>query len=161
MVNMRLGAERSRGGDVAETNTRRSRVVRTSANPPYPWLTWLCLAAVFAAGALAVVGVPPIDIHGPLHYAGIMDPLCGGTRATYLVMHGDLRRGWEYNPAVPVLVVAVVVVLVWSFAGRAMGRWITIAVPRRIGLMIVVAALVALEVNQQSHAALLTSRWAG
>lgn len=40
--------------------------------------------------ALRVFGLPPIDLHSPLHRAGIMDPLCGGTRAALAAAHGDI-----------------------------------------------------------------------
>ena len=54
----------------------------------------------------------------PLHRTtGLWCPLCGGTRATREIMHGDLRAAMGYNPFALVLE-AVVVVLVarWLLA---------------------------------------------
>jgi hypothetical protein len=42
------------------------------------WAGLLAVAGLAAGGAMAIFGLPPVDLHGPLHYAGIMDPLCGG-----------------------------------------------------------------------------------
>jgi hypothetical protein len=56
----------------------------------------LCLAVV--AAALAVWGLPSLDIHGPLHRLGVMDLLCGGTRAAYFTVTGRWATAWEYNP---------------------------------------------------------------
>jgi hypothetical protein len=44
-------------------------------------LTIVVSAGLLVAATLAVFGLPPVDIHGPTHYVGIMDPLCGMTRA--------------------------------------------------------------------------------
>jgi hypothetical protein len=46
----------------------------TSHRPESLVWTWLALAGLVGAIVLAIVGLPSIDIHGPLHYAGIMDP---------------------------------------------------------------------------------------
>jgi hypothetical protein len=53
-------------------------------------LTGLAAAGLVATGLLAVVGLPPVDLHGPIHYLGVMDPLCGMTRGSRLVTRGDL-----------------------------------------------------------------------
>lgn len=51
--------------------------VRWSDRDQSAWPAGAAAFAVLAALALRIVGVPPIDVHGPLHYLGIMDPLCG------------------------------------------------------------------------------------
>jgi hypothetical protein len=61
----------------------------------------LAAAGLLAAGVLAVVGLPPVDLHGPLHRLGIMDPLCGMTRGVVAVLRGQLGRAVAYNPASP------------------------------------------------------------
>jgi hypothetical protein len=119
-------------------------------------LTGLAIAAL-----LAVFGLPPVDLHGPLHYLGVMDPLCGGTRSVYLTMHGQLRDAVRYNPAGPALVAGAVAVLIRAAVGRVSGYWAGIHVPRRIVIPVALAALAALEVNQQLHLALLTQPWGG
>ena len=110
---------------------------------------------------LATFGLPPIDLHGPLHYLGVMDPLCGGTRSVYLILHGQLRAAVHYNPAGPVLVIAAAGLLIRAAVGRWTGRWLDVTVPRRILIPVTVLALAALQVNQQLHAALLTQAWGG
>jgi hypothetical protein len=127
----------------------------------YRWLTALAGLLVIGVALLGVLGVPPVDLHGPLHYLGIMDPLCGATRATYLSVHGRLREAVTYNPGAPILLVAAGVILLRAAIGAVSHRWLTVRVPRRIGAVILVAALVVLEINQQSHAGLLTSKWTG
>lgn len=120
---------------------------------------WTIAAGLYVAGAivLAAVGLPPLDWHSPLHYVGIMDPACGGTRATYALAHGDLVTAWRYNPGVPVLAVVMLAAAVRAIAGRVTGRWLTLSgVPRRWALLIGLGLLVALEINQQLHADLLT-----
>lgn len=122
---------------------------------------WTIAAGLYATGAivLAIVGLPPIDWHSPLHYVGIMDPACGGTRATYALAHGDLATAWRYNPGVPVLAFAMVGAAARAAAGWVTGRWVTVVgVRRRWAVALLLVSLVALEINQQLHADLLT-RW--
>jgi hypothetical protein len=57
--------------------------------------------------------------------------------------------------------VAALAVLIRAAIGRLTGRWLDVHVPRRILIPIALVALIALEVNQQMHAALLTQPWAG
>lgn len=117
-------------------------------------------AAALAVGAIALraFGLPPIDLHSPLHRAGIMDPLCGGTRAALALAHGDPDLAWRYNPLVPFLAVAICGLLVRWCWGRATGRWIAVDLIDRRALVVVTAMLVvALWVNQQAHASLLMS----
>jgi hypothetical protein len=127
----------------------------------YPVWTWIALIGLVIAVLLAVLGLPPVDLHGPLHYLGVMDPLCGGTRSVYLTLHGQLRDALRYNPAGPALVAGAVAVLVRAAVGRVTGTWVGIHVPRRIVIPVAVAALAALEVDQQLHVALLTQPWGG
>jgi uncharacterized membrane protein YfcA len=123
--------------------------------------TWIALAGLMIGALLAIFGLPTADLHGPLHYLGVMDPLCGGTRSVYLTLHGDLHNAVRYNPAGPVLVLAAVMMLIRAAVGWSTGRWFGVRMPRQIVIPVVVLALVALEVNQQLHAALLTQPWTG
>jgi hypothetical protein len=106
--------------------------------------------------ALAISGLPPIDLHGPAHYIGIMDPLCGGTRAVRLALRGDLAGAWRYNPIAIPLVAGAAGLLVRHAVGVATGRWPTAGIHRPRPVLIAGTGLAAaLEVNQQLHADLL------
>jgi hypothetical protein len=82
----------------------------------HPTLTLLAAAGLLAAGVLAMVGLPPVDLHGPLHRLGIMDPLCGMTRGTVALLHAQLGQAVAYNPASPLLVAGALLAWVagWS-----------------------------------------------
>ena len=58
-------------------------------------LSRLAITGLAAATAMALFGLPPADIHGPLHYLGIMDPLCGATRGVRLALLGHLAKAWQ------------------------------------------------------------------
>jgi hypothetical protein len=123
--------------------------------------TWIAVVGLAIAVLLAVVGLPHADLHGPLHYLGVMDPLCGGTRSVYLTLHGRLHDAMHYNPVGPLLVAAAVAMLIRAAIGWATGRWFSVGVPRRMLITVAVVAIAALEVNQQLHAALLSQPWGG
>jgi len=129
------------------------------------WATWtrLALAGVAAALTMALIGLPPVDLHGPLHQLGIMDPLCGGTRSVRLAAMGEWSKSWRYNPVGVPLVVGGVGLVLRAAVGSLTGRWVQIHVRltpvwRRVWWLVIAVALVALEVDQQFHAALLLSR---
>jgi hypothetical protein len=107
------------------------------------------------------VDVDRTDIHGLLHYVGVMDPFCGGTRSMYLTLHGHLREAVRYNPAGPLFVLAAVAMLVRAASGRSTGYWVSVRIPRMLWIPLLVVAVSALEINQQLHAALLTQPWTG
>lgn len=127
----------------------------------HPLWTRIALCGLLVGLALAVLGVPHLDIHGPLHYLGVMDPFCGGTRSVYLTLHGHLRDAARYNPAGPILVVAAVALVLRATIGWSSRRWVDVRVPRRLLIPVAVVTLVALELNQQLHAALLMQPWSG
>ncbi|WP_408638842.1 MULTISPECIES: DUF2752 domain-containing protein [Nocardia] len=108
-----------------------------------------------AGTALRVVGVPSLDLHGPTHHLGLMDPFCGGTRATYLLLAGDVSESLRYNPGVLVLAVVVVLALargaVWSLTGRWLQFTLRPGLGRALRIVGVVAVL-ALWVLQQINA---------
>ncbi|MDX8143193.1 DUF2752 domain-containing protein [Lentzea sp. BCCO 10_0061] len=126
---------------------------------------WCTKAAVLfgvAAVALRIVGVPPVDLHGPLHYLGVMDPLCGGTRATFLLLSGDLAEAARYNPIVFPLAAVAVLVFARAVVGMTTRRWLDVQLGRmsRIAAWTALAlALVLLEVRQQLNADLLMQAW--
>ena len=123
--------------------------------------TWLALTGLIGAVILAILGLPAIDIHGPLHYAGIMDPFCGATRSVYLTMHGQWQAALRYNPAAPLLLLAAAALVLRGAAGWWTGRWVHLRVPRRAVIALAVVVVVVLEVRQQSNAALLMAPWTG
>ena len=130
--------------------------LRWEREDQHPTLAPLAAAGLLAAGVLAVVGLPPVDLHGPLHRLGIMDPLCGMTRGVVAVLHGQLGRAVAYNPASPLLVAGAVLALGRWLVGRLTGRWLDATrrrTPRTVGLA--AGLVLALWVNQQAHAALL------
>jgi len=125
------------------------------------WLTALAVAAVMIAAGMAIFGLPPVDLHSPLHKVGIMDPFCGGTRAARYTAQGQLVDAWRYNPLSIVVVLGAAAVLARAAVGITTGRWLTLAVTwtprrRRIVIAVVVVLVVALEIRQQLRADLLT-----
>jgi hypothetical protein len=122
-------------------------------------LTWLAPLGVVAGMSLAVLGLPTADLHGPLHYLGLMDPLCGATRGVRLAFLGDLPSAWRYNPAAIPLAAGAVFMVARGLLGGVTGRWInaelrwTPTTRTLIGVLIV-----ALWVNQQWNAPLLLTR---
>ncbi len=111
---------------------------------------------VVLAAAMAVFGLPPVDLHGPLHYIGIMDPLCGMTRAARFLALGDVASAVRYNPASPALAVLAVVVFARAGVGISTGWWLDLRVWRPTWLRAVFwLAVTGLWINQQANAALL------
>jgi hypothetical protein len=130
--------------------------VRVAREDRHRMLAPLAAGGLLTAGMLAVVGLPPVDLHGPLHYLGIMDPLCGMTRGTVAVLRGQLELAWAYNPASPLLVAGATLTLVRWVAGRMTGRWLEVRVhPSRVAWAAGAIAVLVLWSNQQAHAALL------
>lgn len=124
------------------------------------WITLAAVALVAAAGAMALFGLPPIDLHGPLHRFGIMDPLCGGTRAARYTAMGHWGEAWRYNPLGIFTVLVVSLLLGRGAVGIATRRWPTLHVTwtrrtRRIAITAAVILVVLLEIRQQGRAELL------
>lgn len=131
-------------------------VGRWEAADRWPWMTWLAALGGLGAVGLAALGLPPVDVHGPLHYVGVMDPLCGMTRAVRHLARGDVGIALSYNPAVPLLPAFETLALVRSVVGRATGRWLYLWVsPTRGTIAIAVVVLVALTAHQQAHVELI------
>lgn len=124
------------------------------------WLTLLGVLALAIAAAMAIFGLPPVDLHSPLHKTGIMDPFCGGTRAARYTAQGNLAEAWRYNPLSILVVYGAGLAILRAAAGLLGRRWVTFTVnwtPRRrrwaIAILIVLVAL--LEIRQQLRADLL------
>jgi hypothetical protein len=135
--------------------------VRVRRHDAHPVWTWIALCGLLVALPLAVLGLPPLYLHGPLHYLGVMDPFCGGTRSVYLTLHGHLRDAVRYNPAGPALVVAALALLLRAAIGWSSRRWVELHLPPRLLIPLAVVTVAALDINQQLHAALLMRPWGG
>ena len=123
-------------------------------------VTLIGVAGLVASVAMAAFGLPPVDLHGPLHRMGIMDPLCGGTRAARLTTQGHLLAAWRYNPLGILATLVAVLAVARLSAGLLRRRWLTVRIswtPRRIRVALAVLAIatVALEIRQQGRADLL------
>lgn len=147
-----------------ESALRRARVwVEVERRDRWQPVTWIATVAAVIAVVMAIVGLPPVDLHMPQHHAGIMDPLCGGTRAVRLAALGDWAQSWRYNPiGIPVLIVCVLLVQ-RALVGWVSGRWVSLRVrwTRRgkcLAWIVAAVLVVLLEINQQAHAELLMSR---
>jgi hypothetical protein len=126
---------------------RRNAVFATDCHDTQSVWTWIAVVSVACAALLAVFGLPPVDLHGPLHYVGVMDPLCGSTRSVYLTTQGQFREAVRYNPAGRLRFFAAVGMVVRAVAARLSERWLTIRVPPRILLPVAAITLVALKIN--------------
>lgn len=130
------------------------------AHDRHLWATHLALFGLLVAGLLALFGIPPVDLHPPFHRLGVMDPLCGGTRAPRYTAQGHFLEAWKFNPLGLLTVIGATSMLMRAIAGRTLGRWLTCRIawtPRRflIATGVVVLLLAALEVRQQLRADLL------
>lgn len=123
-------------------------------------VTIAALAGLIIAGAMALFGLPPLDLHGPLHRFGIMDPLCGGTRAARFTAQGEWALAWQYNPLGIVAVLGAATASLRAVIGLLSGRWLTVQshwTPRRKRLTVTAGLVlfVALTIRQQLRADLL------
>lgn len=146
----------------AEVKAPRRVRVEVDRRDRWRSLTWLAVAAVLIAFALALFGLPPVDLHAPPHYAGYMDPFCGGTRAIRLAAMGDWQASWRYNPIGVPLFLAFVLVIVRAAVGWTTGRWVTVRIDwtrrgRAAAWLVLIVLLIVLDINQQLHADLLMS----
>ena len=131
-----------------------ARLIADDADHHVGWLL-AAFAAGLAAMALALFGLPSVSVHGPLHYLGIMDPLCGMTRATRLLARGDVPAAWRYNPGGFLLAALAILVIARGALGRVSGRWWRVDIDRRLVGSAGALILALLEINQQLHASLL------
>ncbi len=142
--------------------TQDRLTVRLAAEPRdrYPWVSLAAAALVAVAGAMAAFGLPPIDLHGPMHWYGIMDPLCGGTRAARYTAQGNLAEAWRYNPLSILVVYGAGLAILRAAVGLLGRRWVTFTVcwtpgRRRWAIAVLIVLVALLEVRQQMRADLL------
>jgi hypothetical protein len=122
--------------------------------------TGFAVAGVAVATGMALVGLPDVDLHGPLHRFGIMDPLCGGTRSARFTMRGEWGNAWQYNPLGFLAVLAAAAVSARAWFGWVSGRWLTVRLhvsprARAVATAALVLAVIALEIRQQGRADML------
>lgn len=147
-----------------QTTRIRLALDRKDAHHRVTRITALLAAVGLAmAVAMAVFGLPPISLSGPLHDLGLICPLCGGTRSARLTAQGDLAGAWDYNPLGILAVVGAAVAILRPAVGWITGRWINLyghLSPRQKHLAIAAAVilLVVLEIRQLQRSDLLTSR---
>lgn len=146
----------------APTQERVAVRLTVETRDRYRWVSLAAAGLMSVAGAMAAFGLPPIDLHGPLHWYGIMDPLSGGTRAGRYTAMGQWGEAWRYNPRGIVTVLVVALLLVRGVVGLVTGRWPTLGVTwtrgaRWVAIMVAVALIVLLEIRQQGRAKLLMS----
>jgi hypothetical protein len=123
---------------------------------PHRQLTIAAVLGSIGASALALFGFPPVDIHSPLHHIGVMDPLCGMTRAVTALAMGDAATAWLYNPASFALAAAAGFLFVRAVIAWTSGRWLAATVRwRRTSMAVAILAIIVLWINQQQHAELL------
>lgn len=151
---------------VSEDSGRRSGPSSTSVRwllpqrDAWPTATRVAFVGLAAAVMMAFLGLPPVDLHGLAHRFGVMDPLCGGTRAVRLAAMGQWAASWSYNPIGIPLVLGSMALLLRAGIGWLTGRWVEINIvlsprARRAVQLGALLGVVLLGVNQQLHAALL------
>jgi Protein of unknown function (DUF2752) len=118
--------------------------------------TLLAFGMLGAAAVFAQLGLPPLPLHEPTHYAGIMAPSCGLTRGVVAIARGAPSAAWRYNPASFLVFTLGLALVVRAAAGWITGRWLRISVHLTpLSWIILAAAAIALEINQQMHVELL------
>lgn len=128
----------------------------------HPTTTRLALVGIPIAVIVAIVGVPPVDIHGPLHYLGIMGPTCGMTRGVMWTARGDLARAWQFNPASLLVIPSMLALTGRSVYARITGRWLNLHLRWRPWLWIVPATLIILlSIRQQLNVEFLLANPGG
>ncbi len=147
----------------SQTPNRSSPVaLRWEGHDRHPTTTRLALVGIPLVVLLAIVGLPPVDIHGPLHYLGIMGPTCGMTRGVMWAARGDLVRAWHFNPASLLVIPTMVGLSVRITYSRITGRWLNLHIRRRPWLWIISTVLILLlTIRQQLNVDLLVNNPAG
>lgn len=135
---------------------------RSETHDRHPTTTKLAIIGIPIAVLVAVVGLPPVDIHGPLHYLGIMGPTCGMTRGVMWTVRGDLARAWQFNPVALLVIPTMVAVTGRAIYARVTGQWLNLHLRWRPWLWIIPAVLIILlSIRQQLSVEFLLANPAG
>ncbi|MGH3665578.1 MAG: DUF2752 domain-containing protein [Egibacteraceae bacterium] len=130
--------------------------IRVERHDGHVLATLFGLTVLGAGSAFAVFGLPNLPLHGPLHYAGVMGPLCGMTRAITALLRGDIPTALTYNPAAPLVLLSSVALAIRGLAGVLTGAWVSWQWrPSRAAVAVMVTGAVGLAVRQQLHASFL------
>ncbi len=112
-----------------------------------PGAGFVVAGSVAAAGGLAYLGTHDPHLAGSYpqcilySLTGIYCPACGGTRAAYDLMHADVAGAFARNPAVPLLLVTVLVWVGYRVTYRRRRGAKAPAVPSWVPVGIAVATL--------------------
>ncbi len=106
---------------------------------------WWAAAGVVGAGSLAWLATH--DPNQPGHYpgcfllqtTGLYCPACGGTRATYDLLHGDVAGAFARHPLVPPMYLAVALYLAYRVVRARQGRPVRLHVAGWVPVAVVVA----------------------
>lgn len=143
-------------------NRSTALTLRWEGHDRHPTTTHLALVGIPLVVVLAIVGLPPIDIHGPLHYLGIMGPTCGMTRGVMWTARGDLAQAWQFNPASLLVIPTMVGLSVRITYGQVTSRWLNLHIRWRPWLWIIPTVLILmLTIRQQLNVDLLINNPAG
>lgn len=148
--------------------TRRSDIrtpalaLRWQSHDRHPTTTLLAIIGIPIAALVALIGLPPIDIHGPLHYLGVMGPTCGMTRGVMWSARGDILRAWQFNPASLLVVPTIIGLTGRALYGKITNRWLNLHIRWRPWFWIIPAVLILLlSVRQQLNVEFLLANPAG
>ena len=132
------------------TTTPATAAARARLSRPLLWTT-AGVGAALTTGATAYLLSHDPHVAGSypscllLTTTGLYCPACGGTRAVYDLLHGDVAGAFARNPLVPVLLALTVVLLgraAWrrrgSAAARPGRRPMSVWVPVGIGVAVLV-----------------------
>src|SRR5260370_17429443 len=95
------GRKEARGAHSICARPTMMPAVLVRRHDAHPMWTRIALFGLLAALLLAIFGMPPVDLHGLLHYVGVMDPFCGGTRSVSLTLPAPLRAAAPFHPPPP------------------------------------------------------------
>jgi hypothetical protein len=152
----RVAVSRPVGDPWAVSAARWPLTARWENRDACPWAGPVAAVGLVGAAAMAVFGLPPVDVHGALHYAGVMDPMCGMTRGVHQLTTRHFGAAVRFNPGAPVIAAIGAAALLRSAIGATTGRWLNVRVTHATwAWVLAIAVLVPWEVNQQEHATLL------
>ena len=145
------------------SNIRHSVLAfRLEGHDRHPTTTRLAAIGIPLTVLLAVLGLPPIDLHGPFHYLGVMGPTCGMTRGVMWVARGNLVRAWQFNPASLLVVPTLALLNGRALYGQLTRRWLNVNVRWRPWVWLIPAVLsLMLSLRQQVRVDFLLANPAG
>lgn len=141
-----------------DAHDRRRLRVQWERRDGHRVVTVFAVGLLTVAFAMAVFGLPPVDLKGPLSHFGITCPACGGTRAARLTAQGELAEAWRYNPLGIIVVAGSVAAVARAAIGVGCRRWANVVSvhlsprARRVMIAGAVILLILLGIRQQMQA---------